>query len=264
MDTEKKKKLIAFALAIVVVGIFGAFLMHIQKEADERKAKQEAYDNSIEGITEKMHFYYGAEDTASLAAIQKKLAELYPESAELDTVTAYLTEIRDRDSKLQAEWKKSFDKLKVEKDEFKGTTFYFNSYFTHNFFSNNVSLYIGREGDKIWPCARISYSGSDWIFFDEIIFLIDGQTWTFAFDKLKDRDTEVSGGSVAEWVNMGIDQYPFSFMASIPDSKEAKVRMSGKYNKDRTITQNERKAIRQVVEGYRYLLSTGCQGCNPF
>lgn len=264
MDTKKRDKLIASALGIVIVGTLLTLAVtghkNAKQEEEESQAEQEAYDNSIEGITEKMRFCYGAEDTTSLIAMQKKLQELHPDAAELDTINGYLAEIREKYAKLQAEWKKSFDKLKVQEDKFENTTWYSNPYFTHNSFSNNISLYIGKKGNHIWPCARISYTGSDWIFFDEITFLIGQGTFTFAFDKYKDRDTEVSGGRVAEWVNMSIDQYPFSYIADIPEFDNAAIRMSGKYTKDRTITSTEKKAIRTVVEGYKYLLSTGCTG----
>ena len=263
MDTKKRDRIIRAALGILVVGVFLSFMINGYKDIKQEAAEQEAHENSIEGITEKMHFCYGAEDTISLITMQQKLQKLHPDAAELDTVNGYLAELRDKYAKLQVEWKKSFDRLKVKNDEFEKTTWYENPYFTHNVFSNNISLYIGRKGDKIWPCAKISYTGSDWIFFDEITFLIGQGTFTFAFNKHKDRETEVSGGRVAEWVNMGIDQYPFSYIADVPEFDNAKIRMSGKYTHDRAITNTEKKAIRDVVNGYRYLLSTGCTGVSP-
>ena len=255
MTPQKRDKiLLAIILAFVaIVALNFAFGVGSKKH-------KEPEEITVESITKKMHFCYGAEDTLSLVKMQSELEENFPDAAELDTVNGYLAELRDKYAKMQAEWKKSFDKLKVENDEFEKKTWYYNPYFAHKFFSNNVSLYIGRKGDKIWPCARISYTGSDWIFFDEITFLIGEGTFTFAFDKYKNKDTEVSGGLVAEWVNMSIDQYPFSYIADIPDFDNAAVRMSGKYTKDRKITDTEKKAIRTVVEGYKYLLSTGCTG----
>ena len=263
MDTKKRDKIILAALGILVVGVFLSFIINGYKDIKQEAAEQEAHENSIEGITEKMRFCYGAEDTTSLITMQQKLQKLHPDAAELDTINEYLAELRDKYAKLQVEWKKSFDRLKSNEDKFEQTTWYYNSLFTHNNFSNNVSLYIGKKGNKIWPCARISYTGSDWIFFDEITFLINGQTFTFAFDKYKDRDTEVSGGRVAEWVNMGIEYYSFIMLAGIEETDDVKIRMSGKYAHDRALTKTEKKALKEVADGYRYLLSTGCEGMNP-
>lgn len=258
MDTKKRDR-IAIMVAVVVI-LAGIIYLIIDTNKEEKA--EEDYDNSVEGITQNMHFCHGAEDTTSLITMQQKLQELHPDAAELDTINGYLAEIRDKYAKLQVEWKKSFDKLKTKHDDFQNATFYKNSYFTHNVFSNNVSVYFAKQGNKLIPFATISYTGPDWIFFEDITFLIDGQPFTFAFDKYKNKKTEVSGGRVAEWVDMELDYYKFISL-DFREAPEVKLRLSGKYTSDRTLTSTERKALNQVFDGYRYLLSTGCTGMSP-
>lgn len=146
--------------------------------------------------------------------------------------------------------------LKVNYDDITNTNWYYHKQFTHYTNSNRISLYIGERDNNVWLRLKMSYNGDDWIFFENAYISYDGNTQPIYFDRYDERNTEINNGSVSEWldVNISEDREIIDFLRDFAKSTQAKMRLSGKYSKTRTLTQSERQGILDVLEGYNILI----------
>jgi len=147
---------------------------------------------------------------------------------------------------------KALNKLKKNFDDINGTTWYKNPYFTHYTNSNYTSIYIGNKPNISWLRLTMSYTGEDWIFFEKVFLSYDGNTWEVPFDKYKEKETD-NGGGVWEWIDVSVPEHRIEFLMGLANSKNAKMRLSGKYTKTRNLTWNERQGIKDVLNGYKAL-----------
>ena len=259
---SKKKKFYLIILAIIGALFVASYVKHlIQGDAKQEKSEKTDVSEACKG----MHLAYGAEDTTALILIQEELQKNYPDAPQLDTVTTYLKELRDKYAVINAQRAESFRKLTKDEDKFEHTTWYKNSLFTHNANSNHLSLYIGQKENDIWLRLFISYCGDDWIFFDKAQVLMNDYACTIPFDRHKDKDTDNSGGKVWEWIDVPVDEVLMQGICNLasPELTTCKLRLSGKYAHERDITPAEKKAFQQVLDGYMYLLSQGNTGIAP-
>jgi hypothetical protein len=218
---------------------------------------------TAEQIAKKMHWHHTFEDTTALIRIKDSLQALYPDAPQLDTVNNYIAELRTTLAQRATKQEKAFSQLKKNEDKFERTTWYKNSYFTHDASSNHLSLYIGQKENDIWLRLFISYYGSDWIFFDKVQLLIDNYSCTIPFNQYKDKDTDNSGGKVWEWIDVPVDETLITSIGTLGTADKASIRLSGKYSDERDITPTEKKAFQQVLDGYMHLLSQGNSGITP-
>ena len=99
----------------------------------------------------------------------------------------------------------------------------------------------------------MSYEGEDWIFFERAFLSYDGNTKEIVFDKYDDKESDNGGGSVWEWIDLSVTKDLELFLKEFAKSKKAKMRLTGKYTKTRTLTFNERQGILDVLNGYEAL-----------
>ena len=100
----------------------------------------------------------------------------------------------------------------------------------------------------------MSYRGDDWIFFEHAYLSYDGNTKEIIFNKYDDKESDNDGG-VWEWIDLTVNKDVESFLREFAKSKNAKMRLTGKYTKTRKLTYNERKGILDVLNGYDVLES---------
>lgn len=101
----------------------------------------------------------------------------------------------------------------------------------------------------------MSYQGDDWIFFEHAYLSYDGNTKEIIFNKYDDKETDNGGGGVWEWIDLTVTKDVELFLREFAKSKNAKMRLTGKYTKTRNLTYNERKGILDVLSGYDALQS---------
>lgn len=204
--------------------------------------------------------YIANKDRDNLARICEELTKYHPQSTECKKATTAL-ETLDKEiaAKLAAEKAKrmkAVSKLKKSFDDVSGVTWYKNQYFTHYTNSNHTSIYMGqREGGKPWIRLFMSYNGDDWIFFEDAYLSYDGNTIKIPFDEYRDKETDVDGGEVSEWIDVRADESIITFLKKLVEGKTAKMRLSGKYSKTKTLTTSEVNAIRDVLLAYDVLLN---------
>ena len=178
----------------------------------------------------------------------KEAENIYYKVIDIQTEEAYRNAEVERQAKLEA-----LKKLKLKKtvDDVSGITWYQQPYFTHYNSDNLTSIYMGDNGARHWLRLKMSYEGNDWIFFERAYLSYDGNTKEIFFDEYKDKKTEVGhGGSVWEWIDLTVTKDVEVFLRQFAYSQNAKMRLSGKYAKTRTLTDNERKGILDVLNGY--------------
>lgn len=152
------------------------------------------------------------------------------------------------------EYKPNFLKLKKEKDEFEGITWYKTSSFKNGNIRNKVNVYVGEDKSNVWSRIHVCYFGEDWIFFDKIIFLVDGDPIELEFDEYKQKKTEVVSGGVYEWVDIPTEHY-YILLSRIFMADNVKVKLSGKYSYSWTLSKSEIAGLKDAVYGYYYLKS---------
>jgi len=155
----------------------------------------------------------------------------------------------------EAEKRKSLTKLKKRYDDIDHIYWYDQRYFTHYTNSNRISIQMGkRQGQKPWLNLMMSYEGDDWIFFDEAYLAFDGETRQIQFNRYSDKKSDNDGGRVWEWIAVGMDDYDIDFLTNLAKTSSAKMRLSGKYTKTRSITPQERQGITDIINAYYFLL----------
>ncbi len=95
-------------------------------------------------------------------------------------------------------------------------------------------------------------TNAGWIFFDNVIFSVDGENTTKAFsyyDIVRDNDTEVW-----EIADFEPNASEIALLRSIANSTETIIRFQGdEYYHDHIVTATEKKAILNVLTAYNYL-----------
>ena len=229
----------------------------LSKELSQVKKDLEGYKMSPKKLCANIDQLLKEKNISKLKEIEDKLTKYHPESAELKKVKQYRaqTEKMIAQEKAAAEKKRlqAVNKLKKKHDDVSGITWYYNPYFTHYNDANLTSLYIGKEDSKVWMILKMSYSGDDWIFFENAYLSYDGNTREISFNEYQDKESDNSGGEVWEWIQVGVDDYLLSFLREMVNGKSIKMRLSGKYTKTRNLSVNEIQGIKDVLLAYDVL-----------
>jgi len=160
---------------------------------------------------------------------------------------------RDKELKIKQVQEKKYPLTKLKKyhDDISGVTWYHNPQFTHEENNNLVSIYLGHKGKSNWLILKMSYVGDNWIFFEKAYLSYDGNTHEVIFDKYKDKKKENGSGSVWEWIEVPVSTTTERYLRAFASSKNAKMRLSGKYTKTRRLSANERQGILDILDGYK-------------
>ena len=217
--------------------------------------------NGADKLLAKIKIAFEDENFESVKSIYSDFENRHPEATEFkeaksiyDKVLQIEEEKRKEAERLaekeKAEKLKALNKLKKSFDDVSGITWYKQPYFTHYTNTNLTSIYLGDNGSNRWLRLMMSYQGDDWIFFEHAYLSYDGNTKEIIFDKYDDKETENSGGGVWEWIDLTVTKDVEMFLREFAKSKNAKMRLTGKYTKTRTLTYNERQGILDVLNGY--------------
>ena len=189
-----------------------------------------------------------------------QIKQYHPQANELQQIeslyTRLVNEINAEKAAEESRRMGAVKKLKKRYDDVSGITWYDNPYFTHYDNTNLASLYIGENGYP-WLRLRMSYTGSDWIFFENAYISYSENTYEIEFDKYRDKKTENSGGYVWEWIDVSVSDGLLSFLRrAVNDGGPIKMRLSGKYTKTRVLSTKEVKALKDVLLAYDVLLDS--------
>lgn len=247
----------------------------LKSQIDKLNSEIDEIKNGAERISKKIEIAYAEKDYGSVVSYFEELKQKHPTALEVeknldkyknskDILTENAMKVKaEEEKKIKeklAQEKKaeelkfaSVKKLKKKKDDIDGVTWYYQPYFTHYVNSNLVSIYMGEKNNSVWLGLTMSYKGDNWIFFDTAYLSYDGNTIEIPFDKYEEYKSENDGGYVWEWINVIPSSNTISFLREFAKSKNAKMRLTGKYEKTRTLTDNERKGIIDVLNAYDVL-----------
>lgn len=238
------------------------FLVFTCNDRISNKHKGEAVqteEQTAQDICKNLYIAYYGWDTLALATMQRELKDKFPDDTLNDSVAKYLELARSEFAEFNKENEAAFHRLKESKDEFDKITWYKNPYFTHNAYSNHISAYIGKKGENIWMRIYVTYTGGDWIFFDDIQLKVGNGTISIPFNKYE-KKTGVSGGTVFESIDVEGTSYLMTSLHEIGKNGAVSIRLKGDRQKTWTLSSSEIKGLNDITSAYLYLLSTGCKG----
>lgn len=242
----------------------------LQKEVAGLKEQLSGYMNSPEKLLAKAKTLYTNENLEELLKLRTKILKYHPESSAAEEISTlyskskavYNKKIEDANRKALAEKEaekrkrmRAVNKLRKKYDDVSGVTWYSNPYFTHYNDYNLTSIYLGKNGSSVWIRLKMSYAGEDWIFFENAYLSYDGNTKEVYFNEYEDKKSDNSGEAVWEWVDVSVDNDLLLFLREMPEGKNVKMRLSGKYTKTRRLSINEIKGIKDVLLAYDVLVN---------
>lgn len=233
----------------------------LQEKIANIKQELDDCENGAEKLHAKMERAFEKEDFATCKTIFSEMENRHPDSELFGEVMSIHSQVlsienqraeeikqeaeKERKEKLQA-----LNKLRKNHDDVSGVTWFKNPYFTHYNNRTLTSIYLGQEGSSEWLRIRMSYSGDDWIFFEKAFLSYDGNTKEVHFDRYDNKEKDHDAGKVWEWIDVAVPTDLEIFLREFAQSKNAKMRLTGKYTKTRTLTRNERRGIFDVLKGY--------------
>lgn len=253
-------------LTLLLLALYSCNTTELEERIAELEAELEECQNGASKTYGKLLV---ALKDSNITDFEKEFINLeynHPESIEYSKASRINDSIKTYNEKLQEQiqlakekekriQQEALLKLKHKVDDIRNIHFYYNPYFTHYDNTNKTSIYLGkRDGSAPYLILKMSYSGDDWIFFDKAYLSFDGNTMEIPFNKYEDKNTENSSGEVWEWIQVSITDSQRAYLVKFAESPNAKMRLAGKYTKDRVLSKKERNAIIDVLNGYEALL----------
>lgn len=141
--------------------------------------------------------------------------------------------------------KEDLKNFKINDDKFKGITF----------------IHHKREGDEFYPYLSVKngilnmrlvgyYSGKNWIFFDKIILLVNGNTYDISFP---DTNRTVGSGYIYERGDIRVNHELLNNLKEISNAEKIEIRFSGKYVNDSKLSKNQIQVLKETIDLYERL-----------
>ena len=233
----------------------------LQKRINELETMLDECQNGAEKLLSTIELSYENKDFETVKNKFKEIENRHPESSEYSKAKEIYDQVIliEENNRIEAERKvaaekqeklQALKKLVKKHDDISGITWYKQPYYTHYTNSNLISIYMGDDGTSQWLRLIMSYYGEDWIFFERAYISYEGNTKEIVFDEYDDKETENDGGYVWEWIDLSMNEDVENFLRDFAKSKDAKMRLTGKYTKTRSLTYNERQGIIDVLNGY--------------
>ena len=232
----------------------------LSKKISELENKLDECQNGADKLHASIKIAFEKEDYTLCKSIYQEMEKRHPNSGLfIDVKNIYQKaveiekkkeeEVRIQAEKEQKERLRALNKLKKEYDDVARITWYKQPYFTHYTNTNLISIYIGDDGSSKWLRLLMSYKGDTWIFFEQAFLSYDENTIEIFFDKYSEKKTE-NEAEVWEWIDVKVTRDVEEFLRAFAKSKNAKMRLSGKYTKTRNLSANERQGIIDVLNGF--------------
>lgn len=157
---------------------------------------------------------------------------------------------------MRAAGQEALGRMRIEEDKVRQAKFYYPNNFPRYINDKTYALcYVGKNTSSTWVRIVYDYVGSDWIFWDELYFQIDGEMYSRSISYF-DIERDNQAYKVWEYIDFTAQSSDLELFAAIADSDEAIIRFqgdSGRY--DLTVSQADKDAIRDALAAYEYLRS---------
>lgn len=149
-------------------------------------------------------------------------------------------------------------KMRVKVDDMNDVTWYYDKTSPQYTNYNGFYAYIGTsKGSKPWLRLVIQYAADDWLFIEKYIIKVDGQTYSITEDSYGEIKTDNGSGGIWEWLDRKVGYSEYQIIKAVANGKDVKIRFNGKdYYKDKTITEQQKLALRNVLDAYEALGGT--------
>lgn len=252
-----------FCILIFTSLLIGCQDQNSLQRIQELEAQLDECQNGAERIAARLKLDFKDGKDSSVFSLFQKIRAEHPDYPELNELEDLAILSSKRILELEAERSRKIEELNKERlasvnrlqkktDDISGNSFYSTKRFTHYNNENLVSLYIG-ENSNVWLRFKASYTGDDWIFFEKIYLSYDGNTREIPFNSYQEKDSDNSGGNVWEWVDLNVDNQLIQYLEGFLESDKAKIRFQGKYTNTRTLSKNEKIAMKEVLLAYDVL-----------
>lgn len=159
--------------------------------------------------------------------------------------------------------KEATKSLRKEVDKLENITWYTDKTSPRYSNYNGFYLYVGDSGYGFPNLRlRIQYKGDKWLFIKKYKIYIDDVEYRTIETKYGDVKRDNGYGGVWEWIDISINNYSnneeiiddFTLLYLISRGKDVKVKYIGsKYHEIKTLSNKQKKAIKNVLEAYRAL-----------
>jgi hypothetical protein len=149
-------------------------------------------------------------------------------------------------------------KMRVKVDDINDITWYYDKTSPQYTNYNGFYAYIGTsKKSKPWLRLAIQYAAEDWLFIQKYIIKVDGQTYNIVEESYGEIKTDNGSGGIWEWLDRKVGYSEYLIINAVADGKDVKIRFNGKdYYKDKTITVQQKAALRNVLDAYEALGGT--------
>lgn len=153
--------------------------------------------------------------------------------------------------------KQTLSAFRKKVDEIKEIEWYYDHATSEYINTNDIHLYIGvpKHGDPFLR-LRIRYTADNWLFIEKYIIKADDSKYTMLpgyFNVQRDN----SGGEIWEWYDTSPTSNEIEMIRSIIESEQTTLRHEGsQYYNDRTITNSEKRALKNVLDAYELITAT--------
>jgi hypothetical protein len=273
----KKTLLHLLTMGFLLAGLLGC---GNQSEYEALKAENEKLRREIEDLKfgadrllaqakvflEKREFYKAKSELQALidrhpASQEVKEARELLEVAENGWKKQKLAEEKAKAEKEKAEKERlanATKKMRVKIDDMNGVTWYYDKTSPQYTNVNGFYAYIGTNKEsKPWLRLVIQYAADDWLFIEKYIIKADGQTFEITQNSYGEIKTDNGYGGIWEWLDRKIEYPEYQIIKSVAYGNNTKIRFNGKdYYKDKPITEQQKAALRNVLDAYEALGGT--------
>ena len=146
-------------------------------------------------------------------------------------------------------------KMRENYDDIRGISWYYDKSSPQYVDSRtNFHAYIGKKSGSPWLRLVIQYVADDWLFIEKYIIKVDGRIYEINENKYGEIETDNGGGDIWEWLDRIVGPKEFQIIKAVAYGKDVKIRFQGKkYRRDRTVTNKEKMALRNVLDAYEAL-----------
>lgn len=230
------KKLL-FIAAILVAGVCNAQetdkekLMAILESATKNPGNIQKLD-SLKTETEKLK-------SSTDVSVRMMLPEVMSVFRTASAMNVTAKPLKTEFSSLEKDFQKNFQK---DDDKFKETSFIK----IKGQPKYRIIPYVSVNKNIVRLRLKTTYIGSGWLFFDKVIFNIDGKNYEYSVEKPR---TEVrGGGGVAEYSDELVDDNMLSILKIIASSNSLiDYRLSGDKYSDFKLSEKDKEAISSVL-----------------
>ena len=272
----KKRALQILTISLLLIGLFGCDGVSKNEyealKAENEKLKQEIEDLKFgpDKLLAQGKLYLDDKDFSKSKSELQTLLDKHPASNQaieakqlINTVEKGIKEQELAAEKAKAEAEKNekerlanaTKKMNKKYDDVNEITWYRDKTSPAYVNYNGFYSYIGQsEGSKPWLRLAIQYAADDWLFIERYIIKVDGKTYTISEDSYGEIKTDNGSGGIWEWLDRQVGTSEYEIIKAVANGKDVKIRFSGKdYHKDKTITQQQKSALKNVLDAYEAL-----------